>query len=185
MKEVFAFIRALIMTMANLGKNGLVGLWHIGDACWRTAWSWLPGGSGTATVMPPKTLDLPDVGEAHEVKAAAEDQQIAADLMLSSPPRVALAWARASKSERDTIPLTRLTTDQIDWLEVRLSDDQLKILASEKSEFRVAAALAGQEGAIFGVPSVPSPKKKSGPNLSDRIAEFRANGIERPPSYVH
>lgn len=180
---MFAFIRAIIMMMAAAGKNGISALWNFGDAAWRTAWSWLPGGGG-GTVMPPKKLDLPDIEEAHEVKFAAEDQQRAADLMLSSPARCVQAWARASKEERATIPLTKLTTDQIDWLEVRLSDDQLKILAAEKSEFKVAAALAGQDGAIFGVPSVPSAKRKSGLDLTDRIADFRMNGIERPPTYA-
>ena len=178
------FIWAIIMAMASLGKNGLVGLWNIGDACWRTAWSWLPGGGGGGTVMPPKQLDLPDIDEAYDAKSAAADQQRAADYMLSSPARRVQAWAQASKEARATIPLTKLTDDQIDWLEVRLSDDQLKILAAEKSEFKIEAALAGQEGAIPGVTSVPTVKKKSGPDLTDRIQEFRMNGIERPPAYA-
>jgi len=178
------FFWALIQAIANLAKPGLTALWNFGDAAWRTACSFIPFGGGSGTVMPPKKLDLPDINEAHEVKDVAQDQQIAADLMLSSPARVVQAWARASKSERDTIPLTKLSTDQIDWLEVRLSDDQIKILAAEKSEFKIEAALNGQEGAVFGVPSVPTVRKKSGPNLSDRIAEFRMNGIERPPVYA-
>jgi len=176
---------ALLMAMANLAKGGVAGLWNIADKCWQTAWSWLPGGGGGATVMPPKTLDLPDVDEAHEAKDAAANQQRAADYMLSSPERVVLAWARASKDERDSIPLTKLSTDQIDWLEVRLTDDQIAVLAAEKSEFKISAALAGQEDAIPGVPSVPVKKRKTGPDLSDRISEFRLNGIERPPAYVH
>lgn len=178
------FLWALIQAMANLAKPGLTALWNFGDACWRAAWSWLPGSGGSGTVMPPKKLDLPDVEEVHEAKFAAEDQQRAADLMLSSPARTVQAWARASKSERDTIPLTKLTDDQIDWLEVRLTDDQIKLLAAEKSEFNVEAALAGQDGAIFGVPSVPTTKRKSGPDLTDRIQEFRMAGIERPPTYA-
>lgn len=183
------FLKALLMAMANLAvdtaKGAWSATWQFIDGCWRIAWSWLPGGGGGGTAMPPKTLDLPDVDEAHEAKEAAATQQKAADYMLSSPERVALAWARASKDERDTIPLSMLSTDQIDWLEVRLTDDQIKILATEKSEFRVAAALAGQEDAIPGLPSVPRPRKKSGPDLSGRIADFRAVGIERPPAYVH
>lgn len=179
------FLQALLMAMANLAKGTLTSAWNFLDWSWRAAWSWLPGGGGGGTAMPPKTLDLPDVDEAHEAKEAAINQQQAADYMLSSPERVALAWARATKDERDSIPLTKLSTDQIDWLEVRLTDDQIKILAGEKSEFRVAAALAGQEDAIPGVPSVPRPKKKSGPDLTDRISDFRMSGIERPPAYVH
>lgn len=178
------FFWALIQAMTNLAKPGLTALWNFGDACWRTACSWIPGSGGSGTVMPPKTLDLPDVDEAHEVKAAAEDQQRAAALMLSSPARVVQAWARSSKTERDTIPLTKLTDDQVDWLEVRLTDDQIRILAAEKSEFKVEAALAGHEGAIFGVPSVPTAGKKSGPDLTDRIHDFRLGGIERPPAYA-
>lgn len=135
--------------------------------------------------MPPKKLDLPDVEEAHEAKEAAANQQMAADYMLSSPERVVQAWARATKAERDTISLSKLTTDQIDWLEVRLTDDQIAVLAAEKSEFKIAAALAGQEDAIAGVPSVPTQRKKSGPDLTDRISDFRMGGIERPPAYVH
>lgn len=173
-------LQAILMGLLKLAEGGLKGL----EWFWRAAWSWLPGGGG-GTVMPPRKLDLPDVDEAVEAKEAAADQQRAADYVLSSPERVAMAWARASKAERDTIPLTRLSGDQIDWLEVRLSDDQLNILAAEKSELKVAAALAGQEGAIFGVPSVPKGKNKFGPNLSDRIADFRAGGIERPPAFVH
>lgn len=181
---MFAFFIALARAMANLAKPGITALWNFGDACWRTAWSLIPGSGGSRTVMPPKKLDLPDIDEAHEVKFAAEDQQRAADLMLSSPARVVQAWARASKSERDTIPLTKLSTDQIDWLEVRLTDDQIKLLANEKSEFKVEAALAGQDGVIFGLPSVPTRKKKSGLDLTDRIADFRMTGIERPPVYA-
>lgn len=182
------FLKALLMAMANLAINTAKGAWSASwqfiDGCWRMAWSCLPSvGGGTA--MPPKTLDLPDVDEAHEAKEAAATQQKAADYMLSSPERVALAWARATKDERDTIPLAKLTEEQIDWLEVRLTDDQLKILASEKSEFRVAAALAGQEDAIPGVPSVPGKKRKSGPDITNRISDFRMSGIERPPAYVH
>ncbi|TAX58903.1 hypothetical protein ELI02_02055 [Rhizobium leguminosarum] len=183
------FLKALLMAMANLAvstaKGAWSATWQFADGCWRMAWSWLPGGGGGGTAMPREKLDLPDVDEAHETKEAAADQQRAADYMLSSPERVALAWARATKDERDSIPLTKLTDDQIDWLEVRLSDDQIKILASEKSEFKVSAALAGQEDAIPGVPSVPLKKRKSGPDLTDRISEFRALGIERPPAYVH
>lgn len=181
---MFAFFRAIVMMMANLAKNGLTAIWNVADACWRIAWSWLPGSGSSGTVMPPKKLDLPDAQDAHDAKFAAEDQQRAADYMLSSPARTVQAWAGASKEQRDTIPLTKLTTDQIDWLEVRLSDDQLKILASEKSEYKIEAALAGQEGAIFGVPSVPVVKKKSGLDLTDRIQEFRMNGIERPSVYA-
>ncbi len=181
------FLKALLMAMAtfamDIGKGAWSASWKFVDGCWRMAWSWLPSAGG-GTAMPPKTLDLPDVDEAHEAKEAAANQQ-QADYMLSSPERVVQAWARASKAERDTIPLSKLTTDQIDWLEVRLNDAQIATLAAEKSEFKIAAALAGQEDAIPGVPSVPRPKRKSGPDLSDRIAEFRSVGIERPPAYVH
>ena len=179
-----AFFMALIMFMANLGKNGISALWNFGDAVWRTAWSWLPGSGGSGITAQPKKLDLPDAQTAHDAKFEAEDQQRAADYILSSPARTVMAWAGASKDQRDKIPLTKLTTDQIDWLEVRLSDEQIKILAAEKSEFKIEAALAGQEGAIIGVPSVPSPKKNSGLDLTDRIAEFRSAGIERPPVYA-
>lgn len=166
---MFAFIRAIVMMIANMAKGPLTALWNVADACWRTAWSWLPGSNGSGTVMPPKKLDLPDAQDAHDAKFEAQDQQRAADYMLSSPARCVQAWAQASKEARATIPLTKLTDDQIDWLEVRLSDDQLKILAAEKSEFKIEAALNGQEGVIMGVPSVPTVKKKSGPDLTDRI----------------
>ncbi len=179
------FLQALLMAMANFAKGTLTGAWNFLDWSWRAAWSWLPGGGGCGTAMPPKKLDLPDVDEAHDAKEAAANQQRAADYMLSSPERVVQAWARASKAERDTIPLSKLTTDQIDWLEVRLNDAQIAILAAEKSEFKISAALAGQEDAIPGVPSVPLKKRKPGPDLSGRIADFRAAGIERPPAYVH
>lgn len=175
-----AFFAAILMAMIRLAEGGIKGF----EWCWQRFLNLLPGGGG-GTVMPPRKLDLPDVDDAHEAISAAQDQQRAADYTLSSPEKVALAWARATKEQRDTIPLTKLSTDQIDWLEVRLTDHQLKILAAEKSEFKVAAALNGQEDAIFGVPSVPKGKKKSGPNLSDRIADFRAGGIERPPAFVH
>ncbi|MBY5684808.1 hypothetical protein HFO32_22050 [Rhizobium leguminosarum] len=178
------FLWALIMAMANFAKGPLTAAWSAADWCWRTAWSWVPGGGGSGTVMPAKHIDLPDADIAVEAKAEAQDQQRAADYILSSPERVAMAWARSTPAERDTIPLTKLTDDQIDWLEVRLTDDQLKILALEKSEYKVAAALAGQEGAIIGVPSVPR-QKKSGPDISGRIMNFRAGGLERPPAYAH
>lgn len=176
-----AFFAAIVMAMMRLAEGGLKSF----EWCWQRFLNLLPGGGGGGTMMPPKTLNLPDVEEARYVKDRASDQQKAADYILSSPERVAMAWAQASPEHRDAIPLTKLTDDQIDWLEIRLTDDQLKILASEKSEFKVAAALAGQEDAILGVPSVPVKKRKSGPDLSDRIAEFRMNGIERPPAYVH
>lgn len=180
------FLWALIMAMANFAKGGVVGLWNVADYCWRTAWSWLPGGGGSGTVMPPAKLDLPDADEARYVKDQAADQQKAADYILSSPERVAMAWAQASPENRDVIPLTRLTPDQIDWLEVHLTDDQLKIIASEKSERKVAEALAGREDVIFGVPSVGQNKKrKSDPFIADRIAAFRAGDLERPPAFVH
>ena len=176
------FLQAILMRLLRMAEGGWKGL----EWCWRAAWTlWPFGGGGGGTVMPPKKLDLPDVDEAHDAKEAAANQQKAADYMLSSPERVVLAWARATKDERDAIPLTNLTDDQVDWLEVRLTDDQLKILASEKSEFKVAATLAGQEDAIPGVPSVPVRKRKSGPDLTNRISDFRMSGIERPPAYVH
>lgn len=174
------FLQMIMMAMLKLAEGGLKGF----EWCWQRFLGLLPG-RGSGTVMPPKTLDLPDVDEAAYVKDRASDQQKAADYILSSPERVVMAWAQASKEERDSIPLTKLTEDQIDWLEIRLTDDQLKILAAEKSEIKISAALAGQEDAIMGVPSVPVRKRKSGPDLSDRIAEFRMNGVERPPAYVH
>jgi len=181
-----AFFMAVLMAMANLAKGTLTSAWNFLDWSWRIALSCLPGGGGSGTVMPPKTLDLPDVDEAAYVKDRAADQQRAADYILSSPERVAMAWAQASPEHRDTIPLTRLTPNQIDWLEVHLADDQIKILASEKSERRVAEALAGREDVIFGLPSVGQIKKrKSDPVLSDRIAAFRSGRIERPTAYAH
>lgn len=176
-----AFFAAILMAMMRLAEGGIKGF----EWCWRQFCGLLPGSGGGGTVMPPKRLDLPDVDEAIEAKAEAADRHRAADYILSSPERVALAWARASNEDRDTIPLSKLTPEQIDWLEVHLSVDQLKILASEKSEFKVAAALAGQEDAIFGVPSVPKGQKKSRPDLSGRIMDFRSGEIERPPAYVH
>lgn len=175
------FLQAILIGLLKLAEGGIKAF----EWGWQRFLNLLPGGGGGGTVMPPRKLDLPDVDDMHEAKAEAADQQRAADYILSSPERVALAWARATKDERDAIPLTKLTTDQIDWLEVRLTDDQLKILAAEKSEHKVAQALAGQENAIFGVPSVPVRKRKSGPDLTDRIMDFRIGGIERPPAYVH
>ncbi len=136
--------------------------------------------------MPPAKLDLPDVDEAHDAQEAAEMQQRVSDYLLSTPERVAQAWAQASPDRRDTIPLSLLTPDQVDWLEVHLSDEQLKIIAAEKSERKIAEALAGREDVIFGVPSVGQiKKKKSDPLIADRIAAFRAGGLERPPVFVH
>ncbi len=176
-----AFFAGILMAMMKLAEGGLKSF----EWCWQRFLHLLPGGGGGGSVMPPKTLDLPDVDEAKYVKDRAADQQRAADYILSSPERVVMAWARASKTERDTIPLTKLSDDQIDWLELRLTDDQIKILAAEKSEQKVAQALAGQANAILGVPSVPVRSRKSGPDLTDRIAEFRMGEIERPPAYVH
>ena len=179
------FLFALIMAAASFAKGTVVGLWNAADYCWRTAWSWLPGGGG-GTVMPPAKLDLPDVDEAHDAQEAAEMQQRVSDYLLSTPERVAQAWAQASPDRRDTIPLSLLTPDQVDWLEVHLSDEQLKIIAAEKSERKIAEALAGREDVIFGVPSVGQiKKKKSDPLIADRIAAFRAGGLERPPVFVH
>jgi len=176
-----AFLMAILMTMARLAEGGLKGF----EWCWQRFLGLLPGGGG-GTVMPPARLDLPDVDEAHEAKEAAAGQQRAADYLLSSPERVVQAWAQASPEHRDEISLTSLTPDQIDWLEVHLSDDQLKILASEKSERKIGEALAGREDVIFGVPSVGQiKKKKSDPVLADRIAAFRVGGLERPPAFVH
>jgi len=118
-----------MMAMMKLAEGGLKGF----EWCWHRFLGLLPGGAGGAA-MPPKTLDLPDVDEAKYIQDRAADQQRAADYILSSPERVVQAWAQASPEHRDTIPLTRLTDDQIDWLEVRLTDDQLKMLAAEKSE---------------------------------------------------
>lgn len=176
-----AFFAAVLMAMMRLTEGGLKSV----EWCWQRFLGLLPGGGG-GTVMPPKTLDLPDVDEAAYAKERAAGQQRAADYILSSPERVAMAWAQASPEHRDTIPLTRLTPDQIDWLEVHLTDDQIKILASERSERKVAAALAGREDVISGVPSVGQIKnRKSDPVLVGRIAAFRSGGIERPPAYVH
>ncbi|TZG36618.1 hypothetical protein [Agrobacterium sp. B1(2019)] len=177
-----AFFMAILMAMARLAEGGLKGF----EWCWQKFLGLLPGGGGGGTVMPPQKLDLPDVDEAKYVQDRAVDQQKAADYILSSPERVAMAWAQALPEHRDTIPLTRLTPDQIDWLEVHLTDDQIKILASEKSERKIADAMAGREDAIFGVPSVGQTKKReSDPVLSDRIAAFRNGCLERPPAYVN
>lgn len=124
-----AFFSAILIGLMRLAEGGLKGF----EWCWRTAWSFWPFGGGGGTVMPPQKLDLPDVDEAHDAKEAAASQQRAADYILSSPERVVQAWAQASPENRDEISLTSLTPDQIDWLEVHLTDEQLKILASEKS----------------------------------------------------
>lgn len=175
------FLQAILMAMLRFAEGGIRAF----EWFWQGFLGLLPGGGGSRTVMPTRVLDLPDVEDAYEAKAAAQDHQRAAHYILSSPERVALAWARATKEERDTIPLTKLSTNQVDWLEVHLSDDQLKILAAEKSELKVAAALAGQEDAIPGVPSVPVKKRKSGPDLSGRITDFRLSKIERPAACIH
>lgn len=176
------FLQAILMAMLKLAEGGMKGL----EWLWRFGCGFLPGAGGGGTMMPPARLNLPDADEAQEAKEAAADQQRASDYILSSPARVALAWARASKQDRDTIPLTKLTAEQVDWLEVHLSDAQLKALATEKSEFKVADALAGREDVIFGVPSVGQIKKrKSDPVIADRIEAFRAGGLERPPAFVH
>lgn len=176
-----AFFAAILMAMMRLAEGGIKSF----EWCWRQFCGLLPW-SGGGTVMPPAKLDLPDVDEAHDAKEAAASQQRAVECLLSTPERVAQAWAQASTENRDVIPLSLLTPDQIDWLEVHLTDEQLKIIASEKSERKVAEALAGREDVIFGVPSVGQiKKKKSDPVLTDRIAAFRAGGLERPPAYVH
>lgn len=177
-----AFFMAILMAMARLAEGGLKGF----EWCWQRFRGMLAGGGGGGTVMPPAKLDLPDVDEAKYVQDRASDQQKAADYILSSPERVAMAWAQASPEHRDTIPLTKLTPDQIDWLEVHLTDDQLKILAAEKAEHKVASALDGREDAIFGVPSVGQIKmKKADPLIADRITAFRNGSLERPPAYMH
>jgi hypothetical protein len=181
MKEMRAFFMVILMVVARLAEGGIKAF----DWCWNRFLGLLPGGGG-GTVMPPRHLDLPDVVEAHDAQEAAASQQRAADYLLSTPERIAQAWAQATPDHRDTIPLSLLTPDQIDWLEIHLSDEQLKIIASEKSERKVAEALTGREDVIFGVPSVGQIKRrKSDPALSDRIAAFRAGGLERPPAYMH
>lgn len=178
------FLMALIMAIANLGK----GLWQGVEWCWRTGWGLL-GFGGSPTVMPPTQLDLPETDEIEIVRDMARDQQRVIDATLSTPARKVQAWAAALPEQRDTIPLKGLTDDQVDWLEVRLTDAELKILAAEKSEHKVNAALAGIEDAIPGVPSVPSPKnkKKSGPkiDISDRIHRFRFADAEHQPRQLH
>lgn len=178
------FLMALIMAIANIGKGFLNGV----EWCWRTGWGLL-GFGGSPTVMPPQKIDIPDTDEIEIVRDMARGQQRAVDAMLSTPARCVQAWAAALPEQRDTIPLKGLTTDQIDWLEVRLTDDQLKLLATEKSEHKINAALAGIEHAIPGVPSVPSPvmKKKSGPkiDITDRIHRFRFADAEHQARQLH
>lgn len=178
------FLMAIVMAMANLAK----GLWNGAEWCWRNGWGLL-GFGGSPTVMPPEQLDLPDNGEVEIARDMARGQQRAVDARLSTPARKVQAWAAALPEQRDTIPLRGLTDDQIDWLEVRLTDEQLKILASEKSEHKINAALAGIEDAIPGVPSVPSPiaTKKNGPriDISDRIHAFRFGDTEHQPRHLH
>ncbi|KPF43031.1 hypothetical protein [Rhizobium sp. AAP43] len=178
------FLMAIVMAMANLAK----GLWNGAEWCWRNSWGLL-GFGGSPTVMPPKQLDLPDTDEVEIVRDTVRNQQRAIDAMLSTPARKVQAWAAALPEQRDTIPLSGLTDDQIDWLEIRLTDEQLEILAAEKSEHKVNAALAGIEDAILGVPSVPSHsmKKKSRPSIdiSDRIHRFRFADAEHQPRQLH
>lgn len=178
------FLMALIMAIANLGK----GIWNSAEWCWRTGWGLL-GFGPSPTVMPPKQVDLPDTDEIEIVRDMARDQQRALDAMLSTPARCVQAWAAALPEQRDTIPLRGLTDDQIDWLEVRLTDEELKLLAAEKLEHKVNAALAGIEDAILGVPSAPSPtaKRKSGPkiDISNRIHDFRFAGALHQPRQLH
>lgn len=173
------FLMALIMAIANMGK----GLWHGVKWCWRTGCG-LFGLGGSPTVMPPKQLDLPDTDEIDIVRDMARGRQRAVDAMLSTPARRVQAWAAALPEQRDTIPLRGLTEDQVDWLEVRLTDDELMLLAAEKSEHKINAALAGIEDAIQGVRSVPSPrpKKKYGPkiDISNRINRFRLGELNQP-----
>lgn len=178
------FLMAFIMAIANVGK----GLWQGVECCWRTGCGLL-GLGGSPTVMPPEKIDIPDTYEIKIARDMARGQQRTVDAMLSTPARKVQAWAAALPEHRDTIPLRGLTNEQIDWLEVRLTDDQLKILASEKSEHKINAALAGIEDAIPGVPSVPSPgaRKKYGPkiDISDRIQLFRFADMEQRPRQLH
>lgn len=178
------FLWAIIMALANLGK----GIWNSAEWCWRNGWGLL-GFGPTPTVMPPQKLYLPDTDEIEIVREMARGQQRAVDAMLSTPARRVQAWAAALPEQRDTIPLRGLTDDQIDWLEVRLTDEELTLLAAEKSEHKVNAALAGIEDAIPGVPSVPSPgaKNKSGPkiDISNRIHRFRFADTEHQPRQLH
>lgn len=178
------FLWAILMALANMGK----GLWNAADWCWRTGWGLL-GFGPSPTVMPPQHLDLPNTNDLDLVRDMARGQQKAVNAMLLTPARKVQAWAAALPEQRDTIPLKGLTDDQIDWLEVRLTDEELKLLAAEKSEHKVNAALAGIEDAILGVPSVPSPtaKKKSGPkiDISNRIHDFRFAGALHQPRQLH
>lgn len=178
------FLMALIMAIANMGK----GLWQGVEWCWRTGCGLL-GLGGSPTVMPPTQLDLPETDEIEIVRDMARGQQRAIDSTRSTPARKVRAWAAALPEQRDTIPLSALTDDQIDWLEVRLTDEQLKLLAAEKSEHKINAALAGIEDAILGVPSVPSRsmKKKCRPSIdiSDRIHRFRFADAEHQPRQLH
>ncbi|MFL0693394.1 MAG: hypothetical protein ACJLUP_15255 [Agrobacterium tumefaciens] len=173
------FLMALMMAIANIGKGFLNGI----EWCWRTGWGLL-GFGGSPTVMPPQKIEIPDTDEVEIVRDMARGQQRAVDAMLSTPARCVQAWAAALPEQRDTIPLRGLTEDQIDWLEVRLTDNELKLLADEKSEHKINAALAGIEDAIHGVRSVPSPgpKTKSGPkiDISGRVHKFRAGELNQP-----
>lgn len=174
------FLMAIMMAMANLAKS----FWNGAEWCWRTGWGLL-GFGGSPTVMPPTQLDMPETDEIEIVRDMARGQQRAIDATLSTPARKVQAWAAALPEQRDTIPLSGLTDDQIDWLEVRLTDEQLKLLAAEKSEHKINAALAGIEDAILGVPSVPSPKVKKQPgprvDISGRIHTFRLGELTQPP----
>ncbi|GEM_PF-2876564 len=178
------FIWALIIAMANLGKNGISALWNFGDQCWRTAWSWIPGGSsGGAT---PQPLDLPSQ-EVFEVdRSFAEGQRRATDLMANeNAARQIKIYASAKPDDRYAIDLSRLEPAQQEWLTRLSMDEKAMRTLSETYESKIGMLLAGHDNAVEGIEAPKMKKaKESIPGLVSRMDDFRLKLATREGNHV-
>ena len=163
------FLLAIIAALAHMTGQGLT--W-----CWNTFLSVMPGGrSGPAAPRPLEKI-LPDADDVKDVKAEVINRHRAVEALADDPLVQIRRFIQAHEHQRESIPLTRLSTEQQIWLADR-SEEELQLMNDAPAR-KLFDALTGKEDAIPGVTSFGIKKGKPGP-LTDRVMLFRNGNVDR------
>lgn len=181
---MFALFRAIAMMVAIMAKDTWTATWKFADGVWRTAWSWLPGGSSVGAT--PQPLDLPSQEVFDVDRSFAESQQRAADIMANeNSARQVKIYASANADDRYAVDLSKLEPTQQEWLTTLSMDEKAMRTLSEAYETKIAMLLAGHDNAVEGIEAPKLKKTKEViPGLVSRIDDFRIKSASRERNHV-
>lgn len=141
------------------------------------------GGPGVpAQPIPDLKMALPDGDRIEAAKELQRSENKAVDMLakeILTPAQQAQAFAMMPLEDRMLADISKLTSDQVDWL-YSLQEEQLRIVV-EASERRVADALNGKPQALMAILSVGEVPYREPTILAHRIAAKRAATIEAAP----